>query len=319
MPLTHFPHGILATPNLGGGNIVPAAELFGGKTYFVDYEHGSDSNIGSLEKPVKQVNQAITLSNAYRNVEAMASGDLGYFRRNTIYIRPWGAAATAVGNYDPITVIPQHCDIVGLGATIRSNGSGIVGIGSSTDATAALTVGSTGMRGVNFYGIQFLGGGTSANTITCTGTVMRCGFYNCSFYALSGTTAHISSTSNWAGNTMYRCHFAHNLNPSTNGYNFKVTTGVFTDNWFELNVFNWANTANVAIGATSLTHGTVFIHNIFGQGGAPTDSYLDDSLDGGVFLAQNFFDNDATDPLDRNVTGNDAGNIKGKTLVTQDE
>jgi len=296
------------------------AESFGGKTYYVDYEHGDDtSGDGSINSPVKQVNQAITLSNAWKDAEVMASGDLGYFRRNKIYIRPWGAAATAVGNYDPITVVPQHVDIIGAPASILSNGSGIVSIGSATDATAALTVASAGMRGVNFYNIQFLGGGTATNVLTSTGTIMRSGFFNCSFYSLPSTNAHIGTTGHWAGNTMRECHFAHNLTSPCALYNFTMTTGVFTDNLFIDNVFNWASTANVNIGATSLSHGTIFKHNVFGQGGTPTDSYCDTSLDGGVFMAENYFDADATDPLQRTVSGNDAGNIKGKTLITATE
>jgi hypothetical protein len=319
MGLTHFPHGIFATPNLGGSGDEIAPELFGGTTFYVDYEHGSDSNSGTFDKPVKQINRAITLSNSFKDSEVNLTGDLGFFRRNKIYVRPWGAAATAIGNYDPITVIPQHCDIIGMGSSVLSNGSGIVGIGSSVDATAALTVGSSGMRGVRFYNLQFLGGGTASNVFSATGTVMRCGFYNCSFYALPATNAHINTTSNWAGNTMYRVHFAHNLSPSTNLYNFASTTGVQTDNLWEECMFNWASTNNVYIGTTSLSHGSIMRHCIFGQAGAPAVSFHDHSVDGGYFLDHCAFDADATDPLERVAGGNDAGCIKGKTLITGSE
>lgn len=297
-----------------------APELFGGKTYYVDYEHGNDNNSGNLDNPVKQVNQAITLSNAFQQGETITTGDLGFVRRNRIYIRPWGAAATSLGQYDPVTVVPQHCDIIGLGASVLTNGSGIVAIGTDTDATPALTVGAGGMRGVNFYGIQFRGGGTgTTNVFTSTGTVMRCGLFDCSFYALIGSNAHIGTTGHWAGNTMKRVHFRFAENNSPPDYNFLTTSGVQTGNWWEDCSFDWAATANVKIGATSLSHGSVMKNCSFGKNDAPTDSFLDTSSDGGYFLQECWFDSAATDPLHRTVAGNDAGCIKGKTLITGNE
>lgn len=290
-------------------------EMFGGKTYFVDYEHGNDNNDGSMEFPVAQVDAAITLSNAFRISEVMDSS-VGFFRRNRIYIRPWGATATGMGIYDPITVIPQHCDIVGLGATVLTGGSGIVAIGSVTDGTEALTVGVDGMRGVNFYNIQFQGGGSGTNTINATGTVMRCGWFNCSFYSLPDTVSHIATTGHWAGNTMKNCHFKHSAVGVTCLYNYTSTTGVQSDNLWEDCSFEYAQTANISIGSTTITHGSIMKHCSFGnRGDVTTDSFLDVSGDGGYFLLECWFNKDVNDPLQRTHDGNDAGCIKGKVLI----
>lgn len=325
MGLTHFPHGILATPNLGAGSGAygPEPELFGGSTYYVDYEHGFDSNPGTIDEPVKQVNQAIALSNSERLAESKLSATDGALRRNRIFIKPFSTGASStlyaggtMGQYDPISTIPQHCDIIGTGQGVRSNGAGIVAIGSSTTSTTAMTIGSDGMRGVNWYNIQFRGGGTTTATVTCTGTVMRCGFYGCSFYSLPSTTALISATGHWAGNIMYRNLFAHNETSPCATYCFYFTTGVFTDNWFEENTFAWGSTALVSIGATSLSHGTVFYHNFFVSNGGTTDSFIDASVDGGAFLAENYFAGASSDALHRVVSNYDAGNIQGATLIT---
>lgn len=312
MGLTKFPHGILATPNLGGGGIDLAPEAFGGKTYFVDYEHGSDSNDGSIDHPVKQVNQAITLSNNHKNSESMASGDLGYYRRNRIYIRPFGAAATSEGLYDPITVIPQHCDIIGVGAAPRSSGGGIVSIGSLTDATTAFTVGSAGMRGVNFYNIKFQGGGTSTYVFTATGNIFRCGWYNCGFYVNSASTGHMTVAA-FCGSVMQRCQFGHNLSTAPT-ICFNVS-GQFTDNWFEENAFCFGTTGAVVIGTTGLSHSTVFYHNFFMTYGGSTVQFHDNSTDSGVFLAENYFSSAMTDAIERVAHTQDAGNVQGENLL----
>ena len=68
--LTNFPNGILATPNLGGGN--EYAGLFGTGVLFVDGVLGGDGNDGSSEAPLATIQKAINNSSAY----------------GTIYVRP---------------------------------------------------------------------------------------------------------------------------------------------------------------------------------------------------------------------------------------
>lgn len=56
MSITHFPHGILATPTIGGG---ARFDGWWGKTYFVDYDHGGSNDGLSPEAAFKHLQDAI--------------------------------------------------------------------------------------------------------------------------------------------------------------------------------------------------------------------------------------------------------------------
>ncbi len=60
MSITHFPHGIQATPNLGGSSRFAG---WWGKSYFVDYDHGGAEMDGlSPDSPLSKLQTAIDLA-----------------------------------------------------------------------------------------------------------------------------------------------------------------------------------------------------------------------------------------------------------------
>jgi hypothetical protein len=68
MSLTHFPHGVLATPNLGGNNSFEG--WFGTKIWYVDGDNGSDDggNGSSMDTPFKTIQYAINSASAYDTI-----------------------------------------------------------------------------------------------------------------------------------------------------------------------------------------------------------------------------------------------------------
>lgn len=148
-----------------------AAVVAVGRTYYVNNITGSSAGDGlSPGTAVAQVSQAITLSEAYR----LAQTANNTFVRNRIIIQ--GTAT----RYTALTALPNWTDVIGVGADPRGNGSGIVRIGSASAAHGVTgSGGSTDMRGVNWYNIQFNAGG---NFYACLFPIAyRCRFENCTF------------------------------------------------------------------------------------------------------------------------------------------
>lgn len=103
MGLTHFPHGILATPNLPGcGEQGP---IFG-NIYFVDATNGNDGNSGTdPKKAFKTIQKAITTQIAFTS----GLGDV-------IYVFPGTYAESLTGNLTRVSII----GVPGYGSTAHT-------------------------------------------------------------------------------------------------------------------------------------------------------------------------------------------------------
>jgi len=101
--LTIFPNGILATPNLGGGDL---AGLFGTNVWFVDGDNGNDAGQGSNEDPFQTIQKGIDMATA----------------RDTIYIKALApdTDASDPGQYAEDLEIPY-----------AKHGLKLIGVGSS--------------------------------------------------------------------------------------------------------------------------------------------------------------------------------------------
>lgn len=155
----------LYSPNLSGGYLGEKP----GRDYYVNNISGDDGQNGlSWDTAVATIAQAITLAEAYRELEAANN----QYVRNRIFIQ---GTATA---YASLTTMPSYCDIIGIGSDPFGNGAGIARIGADSDAGHGVKLTDT-FRGVNFYNLQFQAGN---GKVAFGGTnAFRSNFYHCCF------------------------------------------------------------------------------------------------------------------------------------------
>lgn len=114
-----------------------------GRKYFVNNITGSSTNDGrTWDRAMDQLSTAITASEVHRQDRGSVSTN--DYIRNTIVVQATGTAYTAV------SALPNYCDIVGLGATPRGNGTGIVRI----DGAGAADAMAGTARGLGLYNLQ---------------------------------------------------------------------------------------------------------------------------------------------------------------------
>jgi hypothetical protein len=138
-----------------------------GRIYFVNNVSGSATNDGlTWGTAFAQISTAVTAWEAYRITAANVDPSV----RGIIYVQGTATAYTA------LTALPNYCDLIGIGADPRGNGSGIARV---TAATGVDTVGSTGVRGLHVENMQFTGSGTgwAMNIVEA----FRSEFINCAF------------------------------------------------------------------------------------------------------------------------------------------
>jgi len=145
-----------------------------GQIYFVNNITGNSGYDGlSWATPFDEISTAITASEAFRQFPVDATND---YQRNIIYVQGTG---TAYGN---LTALPSYCDLIGIGANPRGNGSGICMIIDNTTEDA-IEVGAAGVRGLymaNFQvGCTLMGDTGYAMDLA---KVFRSTFENCVFW-----------------------------------------------------------------------------------------------------------------------------------------
>lgn len=155
----------------------PYGDDYPARVYHVNNITGLSTNDGlSWEFPMDQVSTAITAWTAY--LAGRTSTDA--YVRGRILVQGTGTAYTA------ITAWPSYCDLWGVGADPRGNGSGIARITGSTSAAAA---GSA--RGLHLKNMQFIGSGSYyAATFS---VLFRSILDNCTF--VNGATGGLDITS----------------------------------------------------------------------------------------------------------------------------
>ena len=119
-----------------------------GRTYYVNNILGSSTNDGlSWGTAMDEISTAITASETYRQLGGVVGGasvTTNDYVRNTIVVQATGTA------YSAISALPNYTDIIGLGATPRGNGAGIVRIDGA--GTADAMAGTA--RGLGLYNLQ---------------------------------------------------------------------------------------------------------------------------------------------------------------------
>jgi len=234
--LTNFPNGILATPNLGGGDF---AGWFNTGVWFVDGDNGSDGNNGSHDAPFKTIQKGIDMASS----------------QDTVYIRALApdADASEPGTYveDLTIAYAKHgLKLIGVGP------SGKVGIPffgpkiKNATATALLTVNASGVRieGLQFnctrnsgtYGIRLTGVAGYATLAGSVGATIA----NCYLKNGSATYGAISVYGGYA-TTISHCTFG--LGDDALGINLDCNTLPNNSHTIEYCNFKSNNGASVAL------------------------------------------------------------------------
>lgn len=250
-----------------------------GPTYWVDYDLGADTNSGySPQAPLKLLSAAITAVLAY---QAAATN---IYTRCRIFL---------VGSSTPqpaITVLPNYCDIIGIGASPLGDGYGIARIGSGITA-AGVTITAT-KRGLYFKNIQFLGaGGLDAFLCDTGGSLLRSVFEDCAFGDASNTVSSINAgfknTATCAGTIFRRCRFG--LRNSA----YRPVYGIYAGGQFSQNLIEDCDihgaTAGLYLHTSILASATIVKNNFIGPDvpNEPCAKGIDDNSGTGIIISGN--------------------------------
>ena len=170
-----------------------------GRDYYVNNITGSSGASGlDWDNAMDEVSTAITASEAFRQLPAATTNE---YVRNRIFVQGTGTA------YTKLTALPSYCDLIGIGAEVRGNGSGIARIGADADTTPAAAVDATAVRGLYVYNIQFQAG-SGYPAFDCA-DIFRSKIENCAFFSNS-TAVEPSAGLTWArasGLVVDNCHW----------------------------------------------------------------------------------------------------------------
>ena len=244
-----------------------------GTTYYVNNITGSSTADGlSWNSAMDQVSTAITASEASRLIHpGTTTND---YIRNTIVVQGTGTA------YTKLTALPLYCDIIGLGADPRGNGSGIARIGSDT-VTESGVVSTSTVRGLNVYNIQFQGG--SGSYCFSSTSMFRSRFENCTFMtpgvATGAPTAAFYSTTALGGVVFKDCLIGGtNCSLGTEPDIGMKIAGTHFHNCLVENCFI-AGKQGVTIASTVLTNwGSMFKSNFIGSSIQPMSLGVNDDI-----------------------------------------
>lgn len=258
-----------------------------GKVYYVDNVAGLASNGGtSWQDAMAQINAAITAGELWRLAQTNP------YTRYAIYVRGTANA------YAAITAMPNYCDIIGIGADPRGNGSGIVSISGAGIADACAGAG----RGVGLYNLQFTGSGAfySLNlSILFRSVIQNCAFVNCANGARIVTGG---------GNTIRNCQFGGDTTTPTVGLAVGTSAGNWNQCLMEYNCF-YGSTTGFSNGAY-LSDGTVFRFNTcYGGTTGILDTSTQTGLAGSAFYVGNWASGGANGmSLAQNAAARNLGN-----------
>ncbi len=253
-----------------------------GRTYYVNNVTGASTNDGlSWGSAFDQVSTAITAQAAYSLAKTgVAATATGIYGRDRIIIMGTGTTYTA------ISTLPQMCDIIGLGAEPRGNGTGIVVIGDATGAADGIA-GTT--RGLYMYNIQCVGAG-SYYAADFAAAYRSC-IENCTFggNADSAACAVALNVVSGSGLVVRNCSvIAHAAFPVI-GFRFASAGGNFNQCLIEDNMVYGSTTGMSNTGY--LSNLTVFRNNICYGG---TTGLIDNATNGGDGAVAFYYNNFAS-------------------------
>ncbi len=304
--------GISMLSDLADGNAIHGYPGdYPGRIYYVNNITGSTVGDGlSWDTPFAEISEAITASETFR---ALPSGSTNDYVRNIIYVQGTGT------NYAPLTALPSYCDLIGIGANPRGNGTGICKIMDNNSSTDAVSVGAAGVRGLYMANFQMGDDVASGSTgyAMDLAKVYRSEFKNCVFWNKLTGGVRLASA---GGVTFSDCHIGGG--DTSYALNGLEQTGVNFNNCLIEDCFIYGGTNGVVIAAEACNN-TWFRNNyIFGGTGI---GYDDNSVSSvatqGAITTNNYFSGAtaysvATDGTKKAI-GN-YGNSAGTTVQVDD-
>lgn len=236
------------------------------RAYYVDNVNGNAANDGlSWDHPFAQISQAITAWEAYRAAQA------NIYERGEIWVKGTATAYTA------LAALPNYCDIIGLGAEPRGNGTGIVIIGADgADGIAGSA------RGLVLKNIQIVSGGA----FWCADFVqlLRSTFENVTFQAKDhATDGGVRFTGASGGLKIKNCHWCgsglvhHKVGIQVSGANFD-------NSLIEDNVIIGTTAGFLVDAGVANADLTVVKNNHIGDGGRGCATAIDDNATAGMIM-----------------------------------
>lgn len=186
MPVTIYPNGILATPNIGAE---VAAAFASSKVFFVDGDYGLDGNMGtSPDQATKTIQRAVTLA-------SLAGDGDGCFV--FVKTKAMAAGATDPSDYAETIIIPATASNLHLiGCSDNRTQGGQPQIKKGSGATALLTVRAPGctIANLSFNGGGATGGGILLDDDGATKSAFGTSILNCFFKNCKGSSATNAAT-----------------------------------------------------------------------------------------------------------------------------
>lgn len=242
-----------------------------GRTYYVNSVLGSSSNDGlSWGTAFDQINTAITASEVYRQLGGVAGGASGTtndYVRNTIIVQAAGELGGS--EYESITALPLHCDIIGLGDWPAGMGQGMVIIGRQNANLDAITSGTDTVRGLGLYNLHAAADNDVADTYDALSVAnfFRSRIEDCWFGQATGSeniNAGIECDSSFSGVLIRHCMIGQtnsNGRPKY-GMDFESCTPG-SNNLFEDNII-FGETTGILQTSTDNWNGAVIRNNVIG-------------------------------------------------------
>lgn len=237
------------------------------KRYFVDNVNGDDANGGeSWDTAFEQIAAAVTAWEAYRLAQA------NVYARGAIFIRGTGTA------YTKLTALPNYCDMIGVGADPRGNGTGIAAI--TGGSSAAAIAGSA--RGLGLYNLQFIGAG--AVYAAAFAVLFRSDIENCTF--VNGATGGLDITTG-GGVVIRNCQIGGDTVTPATGMRVGSAGGNFNNCLVEDNVI-YGSTTGFENGAYLCNQTVVRRNFIYGGTKGVDDNSAETTLAGNAWYVGNY-------------------------------
>lgn len=266
MTITHFPHGIIATPNLGS---VGFGMGYLSTTYFVDGVNGSDSQDGqSPEAAFVSVGKAISMADAWDVIYVLPKAWTSLGAVDTV---PWVGTPYQESSTDlSVTYAKQGLAIIGVGHQgligppygtvirgIAANTASLLKVHAPMVAIENLTFASASADS-NVDGLEF-NGETALTSEGSLGSVYNCHFHSCGKYSgYEGGAVH--ATMVW-GLTVDTCSFqgcrtgvgVHSAETTTGKFivrncDFFSRLGTASDIYVDISIYNLGSTSVLITG-----------------------------------------------------------------------
>jgi len=251
----------------------PGAEYLG-KIYYVNNITGSSAYDGSdWDNAMDEVSTAVTAWEAHRAAQTTNN----QYIRGQIYVQGTGTA------YSALTALPSYCDIIGIGANPRGNGTGIARIVDNTSSTDVIAGSTRGLYMTNVQVGSTTAGGSTGYAMDLV-VAFRSRFEDCVFWnkTSGGVRAGVMG-----GVDFFGCQIGGG-DTSNGAVGFQITGDNFNNCWLVDN-YIYGTTHGIVIAAGAACNNTLIKNNfIFGATIGVDDNSTASSLTQQAMFVENW-------------------------------